>query len=93
MTDAEKLKAILDYAKRSFDSAIIERHMMDRLFYEENDGKYTYDMVLHVHQIVSERAHFYTTVTQIIEKPEEYLKEQAFIEDYVKRLEATKGND
>lgn len=90
MTDSEKLQAILNYAKRSFDSAIIGRNFIDSMFYDNNDGTYTYDMVLHVHKEVSERALFYTKVTQIIEKPDEYLKEETMLEEYVKRIEATK---
>lgn len=90
MTDAEKLQAILDYAKKSHDSALLERHMVEAFYYENKDEFYTYDMVCHAHQMVSERSAFFHKVKQIIEQPDEYLKEKAFIEDCVKRIEATK---
>ena len=90
MTDAEKLQAILDYARKSFDHALMERHMVEAFYYENKDSSYTYDMVCHAHQTVSERSAFFHKVKQIIENPEEHLKEKAFIEDCVKRLEATK---
>lgn len=92
MTDSEKLQAILDYAKREMDYAIAQRHIVSSLFYDNNDGTYTYDMVHNAQQTAYERSLFFNTIKQIIEKPNEYIKEQQFIEDCVKRLEATRGN-
>ena len=90
MTDAEKLKAIFDYAKRSYDNALLERNMVEASYYEKDEEEYNFEMVCYTHQMVSERSAFFHTVKQIIEKPDEYLKEKAFIEEFVKRIEATK---
>ena len=90
MTDAEKLKAILDYAKRTYEAALLERHMVEASYYEKDEEEYNFEMVCYTHQMVSERSDFFHTVKQIIEKPDEYLKEQAWLEEYVKRIEATK---
>lgn len=91
MTDAEKLKAILDYAKREMDYAITQRHIVSSLFYDNNDGTYTYDMVHNAQQTAYDRSLFFNKIRQIIENPDEYLKEQKFIEDCVKRLEETRS--
>lgn len=90
MTDAEKLQSILDYAKKEMDYAITQRHFVSSLFYDHNDGTYTYDMVHNAQQEVYAKSLFFNTVRQIIEKPDEYLKEKAFIEDCVKRLDETR---
>lgn len=90
MTDAEKLQTILNYAKRSFDSALLERNMVEASYYEKDEEEYNFEMVCYAHQMVSERSAFFHTVKQIIEKPDEYLKEEALIKEYVKRLDATR---
>lgn len=91
MTDAEKLQAILSYAKESFDASLKERHMVEESFYEKEDGLCSFEMVCYSHQMVSERSAFYHKVKQIIEEPDEYLKEKAWLEECVKRLDETRG--
>lgn len=90
MTDAEKLQAILSYAKESFDASLKERHMVEVSYYEKDEEEYNFEMVCYAQQMVSERSAFYHKVKQIIEEPDEYLKDKAFIEDCVKRILATK---
>ena len=90
MTNAEKLQAILSYAKESFDASLKERHIVETSYYEKDEAEYNFEMVCYAHQMVSERSAFYHKVKQIIEEPDEYLKDKAFIEDCVNRILATK---
>ena len=90
MTDAEKLQEILNYAKESFNTALKERHIIEASYYEKDEEKYDFEIVCYTHQMVSERSAFYHKVKQIIEEPEEYLKEKAWLEDCVERILATK---
>ena len=90
MTDSEKLQAILSYARESFDASLKERHMVEASYYEKDEEEYNFEMVCYAHQMVSERSAFYHKVKQIIEEPDEYLKEKAWLEDCVKRLCETK---
>lgn len=90
MTDSEKLQAILSYAKESFDASLKERHIVEASYYEKDEAEYNFEMVCYAHQMVSERSAFYHKVKQIIEEPDEYLKDKAFIEDCVNRILATK---
>lgn len=90
MTDSEKLQAILDYAKRIFDSATITHEMVATRYYND-DATYTYDMVQETYRISRERSSFYQTIKQIIETPDEYLKERNLIKEYVEKIMNTKG--
>lgn len=93
MTDAEKLKAILDYAKRSYDFAIYAREFASTMFYEKKDETYTYEMVLDTQRDALTKGLFFHQIRQIIEEPDEYLKEQALLEEYVKRLDETRKKE
>lgn len=91
MTDSEKLQAIFDYAKRQLDYAIIERETVSAHYYN-NDEYYTYDLVHNVQERAREISHFFNTIKQIIEEPDEYLKERARIEELVNMIMDTKGS-
>lgn len=90
MTDSEKLQAILDYAKKELNYARIQLNFVSSMFYDNNDGTYTYDMIDEAQREVRVKNDFFNTVRQIIEEPEEYLKEKAWLEDCVKRILDTK---
>ena len=91
MTDAQKLQAILDFAKRNYEATTMTYHIACRHYYNDNDGTYTYDTVDEAFHNKLQSEQFFNKVKQIIERPDEYLAEEAWLDGCIKQIYATRN--